>query len=292
MSWRDRLAKMLVGAPHAGLTTDAYHGTKRVFPEFKTWSYDEAGSMDRALGTHAAKDPRLSSEAFANPSRSYDEYSKMGAQEYENLAAKPHVIPLKIPPEEAFLPAVQPQMRAPMGAEPYWKTVRSDTAAIEDMIARETFTREPDTLMEYLRLGRRLPEPEARSISRALAAGEKASFEPGGGGGSVHDLPYLISNYFARPYDKQHAVDLARDVWSDQGYAGIKYINTAPMEAGAPGVKDPTSYIIFNPADIRSRFAKFDPADIASPDLMRGVAAAPIGALGATFDPSQYEATQ
>jgi hypothetical protein len=283
MSWRDRLAKMLIGE-RVGLTTDAYHGTRRVFPEFKAWTYDEAGSMDRALGTHAAKDPAMSSEAFAGMPK---DYNRMGAQEYENLAEKPHVIPLKIPNEEAFLQAKQPLIY-PGGLEtPLWKRARTDTTAIENMISEETFRRHPEALQEYLRYGRALPEPDARAAARELAAGGRVPIEKGG---KDYDLPDLVNNYIARPYDKQFAVDTARDAWQGQGYAGIRYINTAPLEAGAPGVKDSTSYIIFNPADIRSRFAKFDPADIASPDLMRGVAAAPIGALGATFDPSQYEA--
>ena len=276
--------------PRTDLTTDAYHGTRRVFNEFMPWTFDEAGSMDRALGTHAAKDPAMSSEAFALPGGPPRDYHKMGAQEYENLAEKPHVIPLKIPDERTFLQAVQPQVRTPMGNEPYWKTVRSDTSAIEDMISRETFMRNPDTLAEYLQRGRAFKEPDARAVSRALVQGESVPMESGG---KAYDLPGLISNYFARPYDQQHAVDTARGIWQDQGYKGIRYVNTAPMEAGAKGVVDPTSYIVFSPSDIRSRFAKFagDPASVMSPDLMRGVAAAPVaGAMSGMFDPSQYEA--
>jgi hypothetical protein len=309
MGWRDRIAKMIIGGemtaaetrraeqllnrgiadpsllpPRTDLTTDAYHGTRRVFPSFQPWTYDEAGTMDRALGTHAAKDPAMSSEAFAGMPK---DYNRMGAQEYENLAEKPHVIPLKIPDESRFLQADQPLIYPGGEGTPTWKQARTDTTAIENMISREAFLRNPDALKEYLERGRAYREPEARAVSRALVAGESV---PINHSDKTYDLPGLINNYIARPYDKQFAVDAAREAWQDQGYKGIRYINTAPLEAGAPGVKDPTSYIVFSPADIRSRFAKFasDPASMASPDLLRGAAIAPVG-MGAAYDQSQYE---
>jgi hypothetical protein len=64
---------------------------------------------------------------------------------------------------------------------------------------------------------------------------------------------------------------LARQDWQKQGYAGLKYINTHPAEAGAPGVKDPVSYIVFDPKHLRSEFAQMDPAMAHSSDLLSGV---------------------
>ena len=64
----------------------------------------------------------------------------------------------------------------------------------------------------------------------------------------------------------------------DKGFAGIRYRNV---------VEDPgsTSFITFDPADIRSEFARFDPLNVAKPGLMGratfpGVAAAGAGAAG------------
>jgi hypothetical protein len=265
---------------------DVYHGTKNVFPEFKQFGIGDAYTIDRALGTHVAKDPAMSSEAFAGVPPEYS-LSTSGDKAW---AGTPHVIPLKAPPDEAFLRADQPQVRAPMGTEPFWKTVRTDTSAIQDMAALEAYKRDPDLLQAHLERGRNMRPDEARALSRAMVAGESPTIE-----GKPQDLPYFLRNYGAAPSDaiKQRVVDLARDSWQDKGYAGIKYINTAPMEAGAPGVKDPTSYVVFNPADLRSRFAKFagDPESMLSPDLMRGAVAAPIGvgAMSSTYDQGTYQ---
>jgi len=157
-------------------------------------------------------------------------------------------------------------------------------AAIESMAAQEAYMRDPDLLKAHLERGRAMREPEARAISRALVAGESPLID-----NRAQDLPYFLRNYGPPPGDvlKQKVTDLARDSWQGKGYAGIKYINTAPMEAGAAGVKDPTSYLVFDPADLRSRFAAFDPAKIRSRDLMSGVAGA--ASMGALYDQTKLE---
>ena len=53
----------------------------------------------------------------------------------------------------------------------------------------------------------------------------------------------------------------------DQGFDGIKDIS------GKSGAGDPQTVLIpFEPSQVRSRFAAFDPAKITSPDLLAGVA--------------------
>jgi len=299
MGARDAIAQLLVGAmKRTDLPTDAYHGTRRLFDAFKQWPVKEAYTIDRALGTHLAKDPALSSSAFANTGLSPADYNKMTAEAYENIGEVPHVIPVKIPAEDRFLQAVQPEHRPSregqhgfVGEDPLWRRVRADTNAIENMAGYEAYMRDPDLLKAALERGRNMPSDEARAVSRALVAGEKPMIS-----GTEQDLPYFLRNYGAPVGDdiKQHVTDTARKAWEGQGYAGIRYINTAPMEAGAAGVTDPTSYLVFSPSNIRSRFARFggDPESLVSPNLLRGAAFAPVGAgaMGETYD--QYKGSQ
>jgi hypothetical protein len=286
MGWRERIAHLLVGKG-TGLTNDAYHGTKKVFTEFMPWNVRDAYTMDRALGTHAAKDPAMASEAFANGGR---DYVHMTPEAYENIGEVPHVIPLKIPPDEAFLKAHQPSHAHPDRDEPPWRSIRTDTRAIDTMASEEAMMRDPDLLKAYLERNRAMHPAEARSVSRALVSGDLPIV-----GEKPRTLEEVLANYGAPQGDdlKQKVVDLARDSWQNKGYAGIKYINTAPMEAGAPGVKDVTSYLVFNPADLRSRFARFDPANIDSRDLLSGLAVGSVGtgAAVANWPPGEVAAT-
>jgi hypothetical protein len=291
MSWRDKIAKSLLER-FGGLTTDAYHGTKRQFEgrAFKEQRYEDAYSIDRALGPHFAKDPALSG-SFANPSSRLapGDYNRhLTAEAYDNIAEIPQVLPVKIPDESAFLQAVQPIRYGDEG--PIWQRVKTDTKAIEDMAAEAAYLRDPDLLTRYLERGRAMRPPEARAISRALVQGEQPVIE-----GKPRSLAGLVDNYSPASYDAARITDLARDSWQDKGYAGIRYINTAPEEAGARGVKDVTSYIVFNPADIRSRFAQFDPARWMDKDLLAGIGGAAVvtpPVIGELVAPDRYEAAQ
>jgi hypothetical protein len=279
MGWREEIAKTLTRAAPAAppaarrtdLPTQAYHGTNVVFPGFENQA-PIPNFLDRALGTHVAKDPALAS-TFANrwikkPNPRLDWYLDT------KVEGSPHVLPLRIPAEDKFLQAVQPPI--PRDVEvpglPEWRRVMMDENAITRMVAGEAYRQNPDMLARYLQQARALPRQEAVPLARDLAAGETRTLE-----GKPYDLNRFISNYMGTPYnqvDREAMVNLARQQWENQGYKGIRYINTSPSEAGARGVKDPTSYIVFNPANIRSEFARMDPAKAGSADLMSGVAGA------------------
>ena len=48
---------------------------------------------------------------------------------------------------------------------------------------------------------------------------------------------------------------IARQSWQNQGYKGLRYTNTSPMETmPEAGVKVPTSYVVFDPKDAAPRF--------------------------------------
>jgi hypothetical protein len=254
-------------ARRTDLPTRAFHGTNKVFPGFVNQPVDYM--IDPALGTHAAADPALASsfaDRWIKPATYYNNDYSVGGN--------PHVIPLRIPAEERFLQADQPRYESARPDTPLWKSVLSDQTAIERMAAESAYKQDPDLLARYLQLGRAMWPADAFPMARALASGETREI-----GGVPHDLKRLISNYGGKPFEKSDRatmVDLARKQWQDQGYAGIRYINTAPMEAGAPGVKDPTSYIIFDPKNIRSEFAQFDPRKIGSTNLLAGVGGAAV----------------
>jgi hypothetical protein len=288
MGWRDRMVregviKTLVDAAgkRQDLPMDMFHGTKRVFPEFKQWDVKDAYTIDRALGTHTAPDVNLST-SFADVPQ---DLHLIPANMWDNMRENPHIIPLKGPPDEAYLRAEQPIVSG-REDDPLWKRVRTDTSAMNIMASKEAYKQDPDLLTLHLVRDRHIPPAEAKALSRAMIEGYAPTIS-----GASQDLDYFLRNYgpISGDISKQRVVDLARQSWQDQGYAGIKYINTAPMEAGAPGVKDTTSYITFDPADLRSRFATMsgDIESMKSRNLMRGaVGGAPLAGL---YNESQYE---
>jgi hypothetical protein len=282
------------------LPTPAYHGTRAVFPEFKylTELNPDEGitTIDAALGPHAAKDPAIASSfvktvADFSDDPGYIAWAKAAGVKVPEQ--KPHIIPLRIPAEEKFLQAEQPlfggyAQRSPLDEHiPLWQRVASDAHLIARMAAKEAYTREPDLLTRYLQEARNRPAAEALSEARALAAGERVSLH----GSEPKTLDEFLKGYGGVPQndpDRKAMVDIARKAWQDKGYEGIRYINTAPGEAGAPGVKDPTAtgYIIFDPRKMRSEFARFDPRMMHSRDLMTGVAGA--GVMGGLAAQDQY----
>lgn len=263
------------------LTTDAFHGTKYDFPAFvnspdKIVRGEKDGPfiLDQALGTHFAKDPNVSN-TFA-----------------DNIEGG-RVIPAKIPNEKTFLEAKQDLL-------PYIKdrstprnpsNVYSDQSAIQKMIAAEGYKLRPDLLARYLVQARKMPENVAASIANRLAKGKSVALKEFDIDSEINigfpvetsskspwkiqkekkiNLEKFLDNYGGNPHnsrDRADLVDAARKSWQDKGYTGIKYLNTSPRETEF--ATDPTSYIVFDPKHIRSRFAKFNPADVESSDLLK-----------------------
>jgi hypothetical protein len=56
--------------------------------------------------------------------------------------------------------------------------------------------------------------------------------------------------------------DAYKNELNDSGFSGIKYINQSMKEVPVGSGYDPTSFIITDPAALRSMFAKFNPADV------------------------------
>jgi len=255
-----KLLETLAAAVH--LPTKAYHGTasKDAFRAFENRPVSEAHMLDRALGTHAAKDPALAS-SFPENWIGYDE--KNLAQ--SGVIGRPRVYPVQIPDETSFLQAVQPKYPNRSSSEPLWRQVATDQFAIERMIAEKGYPMNPDMLARYLNEARAVEGRDAGRMASEMLKGGRVNLPVDG----PHTFDSFIRNFGGKPYnlaDKQELTDLARKGWEDEGYKGIRYINTGPTEM--TNAKDPTSYIVFDPANIRSRFAQFDPRKMSSADLL------------------------
>jgi hypothetical protein len=90
-----------------------------------------------------------------------------------------------------------------------------------------------------------VPKEDAARLAKDMVAGKKVELPVDGPG---YDIDRLVKNFGGRPFndaDAAKAVGVFKKEMQDKGYAGIKYINTSPMETAT--AKDPTSYIVFNP---------------------------------------------
>ena len=206
-------------------TTRVYHGTNAEI-QGPLASKPEEFMLDRSLGIHVSKDPAIAN-TFA---------SKEGG----------HVIPLDIN-EQKFLPVEQPKY-------PVSGATKTDQVAIEQMVMKEAYKSDPEMLERYLTEARKIPPEEAKTAAADLAAGKtvKLSTE----GDKEYTLDSFLNNYGGRPYnaaDRGKAVQIARESWQQQGYDGLKYENTSPMETA--GVKDKSSYVLFDAGKAGKPFA-------------------------------------
>lgn len=221
--------------PRESLLT-AYHGTTKEFDHFQV--FDDY-MLDRALGVHFAQDPYLANSFVMERVNGREVGAKPGGR----------VIKAKLP-GDSYLTVDQPEIDHLKGRTdvPLWRRVATDQRAIERAVMKVAYQRDPQMLMRYLRDARNIPALKAASLARGLANGQVVDI-PGDG---QYDLDKFLNNYGGKPYndtDRKRAVQVARDVWKGQGYKGLKYINTSPMEMA--GVGDPTSYIVFDPVDIK-----------------------------------------
>lgn len=113
-----------------------------------------------------------------------------------------------------------------------------------------------------------------------------------GQGDQVVPLKVRLKNpYMATLADKERikmiewqkgkeAAKAASKKWTDElkakGHDGV-ILKYDPKDVGAANAS--TEYVVFDPKNIRSRFAKFDPAKKDSTDIMAGAAAIPLGAM-------------
>ncbi len=224
----------------------AFHGTTKSFEKFSRGNPTEF-MLDRALGPHFAKDPEIANSFVIERVNGRDVGPKEGGR----------IIPVVLPSDEHFLQTEQPRFdwakdnpnldKTPGSATgerlKEYEARPSDQSVIEQMVGEEGFKKDPAILERYLEQARNIPADEAPKIAAALTSGKTAFVD-----GKDRDLHSFVQNVGARPYndaDRARLVELARQSWEDKGYAGIKYINTSPMENAT--ATNPASYIVFNP---------------------------------------------
>jgi hypothetical protein len=214
-----------------------YHGTPHEFERFRDPLGDEKSRYQHAtaLGTHFAKDPRIS-ESFMTERDPWtgDPSVKPGSR----------MIQVRLPPKERFLEVHQPEHGHVDPGRPHYERLLHDDWAVNRMVAEEAIRADPSLLTQYLIDARRIPENEAAKMSAQLTAGEKVQIHEGH---SPYDLREFIANYGFTPYSDQgrtRMIELARKSWKDKGYAGLKYINTSSVET--KNAEDYTSYILFD----------------------------------------------
>lgn len=208
----------------------AYHGTQRPFETFLEGGTDGDYMLDRALGTHFARDPEIANAFVMDRVNGEDVGAREGGRIYRG-----HI------PDDSELLRV-PQPRYESGA------VASDQRAIEIATMREAYRADPNMLARYLQEARAVPADQAQQMAHRMV-------------GDDAELDSFLNNYGGKPYndaDRQRAVRLARQSWQRQGYKGIVYENTSPEETRR--ASDRTSYIVFDP----QRDVHFSPVERAT----------------------------
>lgn len=249
-------ASRMARAKEMGLTNRVFHGTRRDFPSFQVDSTDLA--PDRALGVHLAKDPEVSNTFAGNPGG--------------------NVMDLLIPDDSKFYPLHQREYEWARNKPdiPLSRRVATDQTSVNELMASVVYRDNPRMLERYLVEARKIDPEEARKIAQDMVAGKRVTMPTDG---REYTLSSFIDDFSgATPYNESDRIafnDYARQGLQDQGYVGVKYVNTAPMETAT--ASDPTSYIVFDPKNIRSRFAAFDPSKAGSSDLLASI----VGGVGA-----------
>jgi hypothetical protein len=174
---------------------------------------------------------------------------------------------MKTFPDEKFYPIYQP-------FEPDQGDYYHDDWAIRNEIMAHAYQNNPDLFVKNMMQQRKISKEEALDAHEKLSNGERWH-DPSGG--SAINFRGLVKNYALQPYspeDREMAIRMFRDALREQGYEGVKYINTSTEET--KNAKDKTAYIVFPDEKkegewfpLRSRFAKFDPAQSHKADITK-----------------------
>jgi hypothetical protein len=235
--------------PHSSYQV-AYHGTGT--PGFEKFRVNPDDYMpDCALGVHVAKDPAVS-ETFVKtvPGQGW------GAKDEKQGG----IYPLHIPTDDKFYTLRQdllPYIDKNTPKTP--KNVENDQTAVQREMARVAFRKDPDMFTRYLRDRWRMEPHEAEQAAKDILD-SKPHKNPMLSSREINGLDdYIKADGVATPTnkeDKQRFAKLFKEHLQGQGYKGVKYINTSAKETAH--AKDPTSYIVFDPKDIKSKYTGAD----------------------------------
>ena len=244
---------MKSGGVPSPLTQDVYHGTSKDFGSFK--DDPSEWSMSRALGTHVAVDPAISSsENFMNSRISGD--VEPGA----------NVMPLKTFPLDRFHAVHQPY-------DEDRDSHANDDNSIRNEILHHGYTNDKEQFIKDVMQHRKYDRPKAEKAHKALVSGEGWGE---GDGSRFTTMRSFVGNVHMQPsdpVDREKMVRNFRKHMRSKGYVGVKYVNTSPIETA--NAKDKTSLVVFpdegsagDQYPLRGRFAKNDPNRAHEADLM------------------------
>lgn len=209
-----------------------YHGTHGNFPNYRAnIGASEFNLPDSMLGPHFAKDPRVSG-VFAmreggniRPATLYGKLYDVLQKPYESGA------------------------------------IQSDQVAISGLIADKVFPKRKDLFVNWITKARRVTKKEANVVWEKLLKGETPTGAdvPELARGSQTSFGDYIGNFDGTLHGlgqrgKQQMVREFRKAMRAEGYTGLRYKNTAPMETKnyATGeMFNPESVVMFDPRYVR-----------------------------------------
>lgn len=242
-----------------------YHGsTDPNVEQVKDRSRD-ARYMTLGVGMHVAKDPEISN-----------------SRRFVGSPVKGNVMPLRMADDSKFLTVPQP-------VRPSGK-IKGDDDSIEHLIMKVAYPHHSDLLAKALEKSAIIDgglspsgyrsatfpnEDQAKEAAQKLLSGEEIWTTSG-----PMNFDKFLDHYHPSPEkgeDSQKLIHTFHRKMREQGIQGLRYINTDEDET--TNSKDDTCYIVFPPPPeglkqgeqfpLRSRFAKFDPAHMHEPGLMK-----------------------
>lgn len=217
--------------------TPVYHGTPN--PGFEKFRTDPSVYMpDRGLGVHVAKDPAIASTFTKDTGGVY---------------------PLKIPHESKFKEIDQPLLPYVKPGTPKTSSnVRTDQTEISHDMYHHAYPEHPEMLANHLHkmYNGSINPDQSQEMANNLISGKPVAnpLHPETKYTGVKDFLRRAGSlsHYATEDERSKITNTYKDKLTKQGYAGIKYINTSPMET--EHAKDPTCFVVFNPDHIKSRF--------------------------------------
>lgn len=223
-----------------GKWTAVYHGT--------TASFDDALQpsatnymLNNMLGVHVARDPGITDSFVIERVNGKD------------IGPKPGGRVLKLRLDESKM------LTVPQERYNEWN-IQSDQDAIEKMIEVTGYREKPELFTKFLEQARNAKPEEAKAITEAMMRGEK--FRDPVDSEKAYSLEDYARNFGPKPFndeDRKALTLAARAKWQSEGYEGLKYENTSPMETA--GVKDKTCFVVFDPKTLKSAIGKAEDYD-------------------------------
>jgi GNAT superfamily N-acetyltransferase len=248
-----------------------FHGTRADFNEFEV---SDDGLVNETMGVHVAKDPKLT-DAFSVGTYAASSAWSEGEDAVKTRSKDGHRIPDMIKPggntKPVFVKMEKPYIMPNYGS--------MDQHNIRIDVFDKVFREDKNAFIHFATSTRNVSPEEAEDAYERLSRNEPIE------NGNLSVPQSYIDEYgsgfagFASNYSPEFAPDYKGKDWKNwagkrykeimvsQGYDGIIYENTSGNEVGHDGKIDHTSYIVFDPKNIKSATGnegKFNPesADI------------------------------